>query len=208
MINIKCLLLGFTVYFLARTQAAMYFINNIDGGEEFAAKMRKKTLINGLIFAVLFVTFSVVLFLQGGYREVDHMMVYEDYIYWHNLLSMLWCPVMLLIGVVLVLGGIGMSAFMPKFRKGIWLSGIGTVLVVLVLFFLAGYRSTAYYPSLLDAQSSLTISNSSSSHFTLTFMSWVSILVPFVLAYIWYVWSKMNNTPLTESELKSDSHSY
>lgn len=78
----------------------------------------------------------------------------------------------------------------------------------MVLFFLAGYESTAYYPSLLDAQSSLTIANSSSSHFTLTVMSWVSLLVPFVIAYIWVVWRKMNATPLTDSELNSDSHIY
>lgn len=203
------LLLGFAVFFLARTQACMYFIDNIDAGNGFAQHMRIKTLFNGVIFAVLFVAFAVLLFLHGGYRmQPDGTFVHVDYIYWHNLWHMWWTVPMLLIGVVLVLASIGFTAFSHKFVHGIWLSGFGTVLVVLVLFFLAGYNDTAYYPSLLDAQSSLSIANSSSSHFTLTVMSWVSVLVPFVLAYIWYVWYKMTKKPLTEQELETDSHVY
>ena len=204
-----CLLLGFTVFFLARTQGAMYLINAVDGGEDMARTLRTKTLLNGAIFAVLFIGFVVLLMLADGYRaDASGVMVKEDYIYWNNLWRMWWTVPMLLIGVVAVLYGIIRSALDSKFRTGIWYSGIGTVLVVMVLFFLAGYESTAYYPSLLDAQSSLTIANSSSSHFTLTVMSWVSLLVPFVIAYIWVVWRKMNATPLTDSELKSDSHIY
>lgn len=203
------LLLGFAVFFLSRTQAALYFINNINAGEKFAAKMRRHVLVSGLIFAVLFVAFLLVLLMHDGYRYgTDGAIVPVKHVYWHNLLDMWWTIPMLLLGVVMVLGAIGGGAFVKNFRKGIWLSGIGTVLVVLVLFFIAGYNNTAYYPSLLDAQSSLTIANSSSSHFTLTVMGCVSLLVPFVLAYIWYVWSKMNNTPLTEQELDTDSHTY
>jgi len=209
MIEPGCLLLGFTVFFLARTQGAMYLINAVDGGAEMARSMRTKTLRNGAIFTVLFIGFVVMLMLVGGYRaDASGVMVYEENIYWNNLWQMWWTVPMLLIGVVGVLYGIIRTVFDTKFRAGIWFSGIGTVLVVMVLFFLAGYNSTAYYPSLLDAQSSLTIANSSSSHFTLTVMSWVSLLVPFVIAYIWVVWSKMNATPLTDSELKSDSHIY
>ena len=111
-------------------------------------------------------------------------------------------------GVVLVLYGIIRSAFCSGFNKGIWFTGVGTVLVVVVLFLLAGYNDTAYYRSLLDTGSSLTISNSSSSLFTLKTMSYVSILVPFVLAYIWYVWRKMNNKPLSAEELEKESHQY
>lgn len=203
------LLLGFTVFFLARTLACMYFIDTVDAGNGFSQHMRIKTLFNGVIFAVLFVAFAVLLFLQGGYQmQPDGTFAHVDYIYWHNLWHMWWTVPMLLAGVVLVLGAIGFTAFSHKFVHGIWLSGIGTLLVVLVLFFLAGYNGTAYYPSLLDPQSSLSIANSSSSEFTLTVMSWVSILVPFVLAYIWYVWYKMTNTPLTEKELETDSHAY
>lgn len=207
--EVGSLLLGIGVFFLARTQAAMYFINNISAGSNFTQAMRKKVLFNGVIFVLFFVAFLVILLLQDGYRydEAGHIFPAE-YIYWHNLWEMWWTVPMLLLGVVLVLYAIGASAFIKNFRKGIWFSGIGTVLVVLVLFFLAGYNNTAYYPSLLDPQSSLTIANSSSSLFTLTVMSWVSLLVPFVLAYIWYVWSKMNNTPLTSKELEAESHTY
>ena len=209
MIQPGCLLLGFVVFFLARTQACMYFVNNISAGSEFDSLMRRRTLYNGLIFAVLFIGFAILLFLQSGFREdVSGAMVAEDYIYWNNLWHMWWCVPMLLAGVVLVLAAIGLTAFRPGYRKGIWLSGIGTVLVVMVLFFLAGYNCTAYYPSLLDQQSSLTIANSSSSEFTLTVMSWVSLLVPVVVAYIWYVWSKLNSSPLTEKEIDTDSHVY
>ena len=209
MVEPGCLLLGFTVFFLARTQGAMYLLNAVDGGEDMARTLRTKTLLNGAIFAVLFIGFVVLLMLQDGYRaDASGVMAKEEYIYWNNLWRMWWAVPMLLVGVVCVLYGIIRTALDAKFRTGIWYSGIGTVLVVMVLFFLAGYESTAYYPSLLDAQSSLTIANSSSSHFTLTVMSWVSLLVPVVIAYIWVVWRKMNASPLTDSEINSDSHIY
>lgn len=121
---------------------------------------------------------------------------------------MWWAAVLLLAGVVMALYGIFRTAFDRRWRAGIWFGGTGTALVVMVLFFLAGYRSTAYYPSVLDAQSSLSIANSSSSLFTLKVMSWVSVLVPFVLAYIAYVWRKMNAHPLTPSELHREHHQY
>lgn len=203
------LLLGLTVFFLARTQACMYFINNIDGGNGFDQSMRIKTLFNGAIFAVLFITVVILLLLAPGYQcDESGTFVCVENLYFHNLIDMWWCLAIFLIGVVMVLYAIIRTAFVRSFRKGIWFSGIGTVLVVLVLFWIAGYNNTAYYPSLLDAQCSLSIANSSSSEFTLTVMSWVSVLVPFVLAYIWYVWYKMNKTPITEKELESDFHAY
>ena len=121
---------------------------------------------------------------------------------------MWWLAVILLAGVVAVLYGIFRAALDAKWRAGVWYAGFGVVAVVVVLFLIAGYAGTAYYPSLADAQSSLTIANSSSSQFTLTVMSWVSILVPIVLCYIWYVWRKMNNKPLTSEELADESHQY
>lgn len=203
------LILGFAVFFLARTQACLYFLNNISAGDGFVKLMRRKVLINGLIFAVLFVAFVIILLISDGYRYGEGNVFYlVEFIYWHNLLEMWWCIPILLIGVVMVLYAIFGAAFGMITRGAVWFSGIGTVLVVLVLFWLAGYNDTAYYPSLIDPQSSLSIANSSSSKFTLSVMSWVSVLVPFVLAYIWYVWSKMNNTPLTEKELDSDHHVY
>lgn len=205
----KNLLLGFAVFFLARTMAGLYFINNIADAAELTAKMRRKVLVNGLIFAVLFVAFLVVLLLQEGLREVaPGKFVSEPNIYLHNLLGMWWALAMLLAGVVMALYGIFRSAFSTTWKCGIWWSGIGASLVVMVLFFIAGYGSTAYLPSLTDPASSLTIANSSSSEFTLTVMSWVSILVPFVLAYIVYFWYKMNAKPLTTKELDKDSHVY
>ena len=205
----KNLLLGFAVFFLARTQAALYFINNIDASKDFGVTRRKKVLINGAIFAVLFVAFTIVLLLSDGVKEVAPGKFEKvDYIYLNNLLAMWPAAIAFVAGVVLVLYGIIRSAFCSGFNKGIWFTGVGTVLVVVVLFLLAGYNDTAYYRSLLDTGSSLTISNSSSSLFTLKTMSYVSILVPFVLAYIWYVWRKMNNKPLSAEELEKESHQY
>ncbi len=205
----KNLLLGVAVFFLARTQAALYFINNIRADETFTKRMRTKTLINGAIFAVLFVAFLIVLLLSSGVKQAGNGSFTEvDYIYWKNLISMWPLAVLLVIGVVMVLYAIIRTALSTTFDKGIWYCGIGTVLVVVVLFLLAGYEGTAYYRSTLDTASSLTIANSSSSLFTLKVMSYVSILVPFVLAYIWYVWRKMNGSKLTPAELEKESHQY
>lgn len=204
----KNLLLGFAVFFLARTMAAMYFINNIGGDKDFTARMRRKVLVNGLSFAVLFVTFLVVLMLQPGYRVVAGQTLSEPNIYLHNLLGMWWLALIMVLGVVAVLYAFFRSALDSGWRSGIWFGGFGAAAVVAVLFLIAGYGDTAYLPSSVDPASSLTIANSSSSLFTLKVMSWVSILVPFVLAYIAYTWYKMNNTPLTEQELKDDSHVY
>lgn len=206
--NWKNLLLGFAVFFLARTMASLYFINNIAGDSDLTSKMRRKALINGLVFAVLFVAFLVVLLLQSGYRFTDGGFEEENNIYLHNLLKMWWFGATLLTGVVLALYGIFRSAFDRKWNCGIWYAGIGAALVVLVLFAIAGYGNTAYLPSTIDPASSLCIANSSSSLFTLTVMSWVSLLIPFVLAYIVYVWAKMNARPMSETELKGDAHQY
>lgn len=203
------LLLGLAVFFLARTQGALYFVNNIAGAEAFAKRMRKATLVNGLVFAVLFVAFLVVLLLAGGMRQQpDGSFAAEDYLYLHNLLHMWWATVLLLAGVVAVLYGIFRTAFDGRWRAGIWYSGTGTFVVVLVLLLMAGLDGTAYYPSLLDPQCSLSIANSSSSLFTLKTMVCVSVIVPFVLAYIIYVWRKMNAKPLTPAELREEHHQY
>lgn len=204
----KNLLLGVAVFFLARTLASLYFINNIEGDATLDKRMRRNTLVNGLIFAVLFVAFLVVLMLRSGYRQTDAGIEAENNIYLHNLVNMWWFGVMLILGVVLALYGIFRTAFTSGWRCGIWYSGIGVVLVVLTLFGIAGYDGTAYLPSTVDPASSLTIANSSSSLFTLQVMSWVSVLIPFVLAYIIYVWAKMNATPISTKFLKNDSHQY
>lgn len=205
----KCLLLGFAIFFLARTQGALYFLNAVRSDEKFERSMRRKVLIDGFIFALLFIAFLIVLLIQPGLRALSAG-GFEPlpYIYLHNLLENLWLLVIFVLGVVLVLYGIFSTALSVTARKGIWFTGIGTALVVIVLFLIAGINGTAYYPSNLDPDSSLTLANSSSSLFTLQVMSWVSVLVPFVLLYIIYVWRKMNNTPLTEKELKKEHHQY
>ena len=205
----RCLLLGVAIFFLARTQAAMYFVNAVRGGSAFEAAMRRRVLVSGAIFAVLFVAVVVVLLTASGARAIDsHTFVEEPNIYLHNFMSMWPLALIFIIGVALVLSAIIGTAFSKAWRQGIWLSGVGTVLVVVALLLVAGYADTAYLRSATDMASSLTIANSSSSLFTLKVMSWVSILVPFVLAYIAYVWRKMNATPLTADELKDEHHQY
>ena len=198
----KNLLFGFMIYFLARTLASLYFINNIDD-REVQKSQHNLLLVNAAIFVVLFVATCVVILTSAGV-EVDAKGVakWVDNKYLHNFLDMWWALVVFLLGVDLVLTGIVKSLLNKEWKGGIWWSGIGTVLVVMSLFWVLGYNHTAFYPSLLDVQSSLTLANSSSSKFTLTVMSYVSILVPFVLAYIAWVWFKMDSTKLTEKEIK------
>ncbi len=198
----KNLLFGFMVFFLARTLASLYFINNIDD-REVQKSQHNLLLVNAAIFVVLFVATCAVILTSAGV-EVDAKGVakWVDYKYLHNFLDMWWALVVFLLGVDLVLTGIVKSLLNKEWKGGIWWSGIGTVLVVMSLFWVLGYNHTAFYPSLLDVQSSLTLANSSSSQFTLTVMSYVSILVPFVLAYIAWVWFKMDSTKLTEKEIK------
>ena len=78
----------------------------------------------------------------------------------------------------------------------------------MAVFFLAGFNGTAYYPSCTDLQSSLTLQNSSSSRFTLTVMFWVSLLIPFVLAYIVYAWRAMDRKSITREEIETTEHKY
>ena len=204
----QCLLLGLTVFFLARTLAAMYFVNNIRTDEAFDTRMRRATWSNGVPFAVLFVAFTIVLLTSPGLRaDAAGRIQSEDYLYLHNLIEMWWWGAAFLIGVVLALWGIGVTVFTDS-RRGIWYSGIGTALVIIALLAVAGCANTAYLPSLIDPQSSLTLANSSSSLFTLKTMSIVSLLVPFVLAYIIYVWRKMNASPLTDKDIDKHAHQY
>lgn len=209
LINGRNLLLGLTVLFLARAQAALYFMNNIKDDTLFE-RSKMQVLYNGAIFALLFLIFVASTLLATGY-EIDpatNEVFTRPYKYFYNLIEMPWVAVMFLAGVALVLYALIRSAFGPHFTQGIWFSGIGTVLVVLSLFFIAGYNHTPYYPSIVDMQSSLSIYNSSSSLFTLKTMSAVSLLIPFVVAYIFYVWRAMDKKPITAGEMKSDEHKY
>jgi len=209
----KNLVLGIAVLFLARTQAALYMMNSIGDGPGFYKSLKVKTLINGGIFVIFFLWFMGMLLTATGYTTVQQsngttLVTPEEYKYLHNYLQLWWAGIALLIGVVLVLYGVIRGALDKKFSKGIFFSGFGTFLVVASLFWAAGYNDTAYYPSLLDISSSLSIRNSSSTEYTLTAMSYVSIIIPFVLAYIVYVWRSMDSKKLTPEELENTTHKY
>lgn len=209
----KNLVLGVAVLFLARTMACLYMMNNIADDPDFFAVLRKRTLVNGGIFVVFFLGFLALVLTATGLRYTtdtpgNETFTATPYCYALNYIDLWWALAALVIGVVMVLYGVGRSVFAAHWTRGIWWAGIGTVLVVLSLFWVAGYNDTAYYPSLLDPQSSLTIRNSSSSQFTLTAMSYVSIIIPFVLGYIAYVWRAMDRKKLTPGELEHTDHKY
>lgn len=200
--------LGLTVFFLSRVLGALYFILTVDQ-EAIVYRSKKQVLYNAIPFLVFFLYFVIWLLLKEGFAvnpETGEVFM-EKYKYLQNVLQMPVNTVILLIGVVGVLWGIISTVFM-KSEKGFWYAGAGTVLTVFALFIIAGFNNTAFYPSAYDLQSSLTIQNASSSKFTLTAMSYVSLLIPFVLAYIIYFWRVMNRTKITEKEMKEESHVY
>lgn len=200
------LLFGVMVYFLAASLASLYFINNIND-DDIRRRTRRLLSIHAPLFVVFFLWVVGNILTAGGVEiDAEGNAQWVDFKYLHNYLDMWWALVVLLIGVVLVLYGLGRTLLKKEYTRGIWPVGIGTVLVVLTLFWVVGYNNTAYYPSLLDVQSSLTIRNSSSSEFTLTAMSIVSVLVPFVLGYIAYCWHAMDHKKLTRDEIAENSH--
>lgn len=207
--NWRNLVLGVAVVFLARMQGALYLLNRVKADESFTSALRQKALINGGIFVVFFLAFLAILLTFTGYDVVSEggrtVSVFPaPYKYWHNFTGNWWELVTLLVGVVFVLYGLYRGCFSKNCRPAIWFTGIGTFLAVVALFWAAGYGNTAFYPSLLNPADSLTIRNASSSEFTLTAMSYVSILIPFVLAYIFYVWRKMDTPKLTEAEAEQE----
>ena len=207
LLNPWVLIFGLAVMFLARTLGTLYIINNVGEGD-IRSRARFRLLGNAVPFLLLFVAYLVHLLLKDGYAyTADGTIVMEPNKYLHNLLAMWPVLLMLLAGVVLVLWGIWKDmAPQPaaKGLSGIWPAGVGTVLTVLALLLCAGWNHTAYYPSTVDIQMSLTIENSCSSPFTLSTMFWVSLLVPFVLAYIVYCWRKIDSRKLTRDEIQHD----
>ena len=200
--------LGLTVFFLARILGLLYFISTVDD-EVIEKRSRKHLMYNAVPFLVFFLYFIIRLLLMSGFAvNPDSGEVFmQENKYLKNVLEMPLNSVLLLIGVVGVLWGIASTIFMNS-SKGFWFAGPGTVFTVFALFILAGFNNTAFYPSSYDLQSSLTIRNASSSKFTLVAMSYVSLLIPFVLAYIVYFWRVMNRDKISEEEIKGESHSY
>ena len=216
LLNPWVLVFGFAVFFLARILGILYIMNNVNDAD-IRARASVRLMGSTIAFLVLFVSYLVHLLLKDGYVYDDNGTIFmEPNKYLHNFVEMWPLLLMLLVGVVLVLWGIvsemhassstskaGTSVF-----RGIWPAGIGTVLTVLSLLLCAGWNHTAYYPSTYDLQMSLTIKNSSSSEFTLNTMFWVSLLVPFVLAYIVYCWRAIDSKKLDMEELRNDEHAY
>lgn len=200
--------MGLAVFFLARVLGALYFINNI-ADTELVARCRRSLWGNSVLFLIFFLAFLVRTLVADGFavQPENGWICMEPYKYLHNFLAMPWVLVIFLLGVAGVLGGIVRTLWKPGYDKGIWLSGAGTVLAVFALLLTAGYNHTAYYPSVADLQSSLTLANSCSSRFTLEVMAYVSILVPFVLAYIFYAWRRIDSHKIDTDEMK-DGHTY
>ena len=207
LLNPWVLVLGFAVVFLARVLGILYVINNVND-EDIRSRGSVRLIGAAVPFLVLFVAYLIHVLLKDGFAVDDLGRIYmEPYKYLNNFIDMWYLTIVLLIGVVLVLFGIGKSIFSKTYIGGIWPAGIGTVLTVLALLLCCAWNNTAYYPSTADLQSSLTLQNSCSSEFTLTTMFYVSLLVPFVLAYIVYAWRAIDAKKLDKEELKTD-HAY
>ena len=199
------LVLGLAVFFLARILGILYIINNVND-ENIRCRASVRLIGVAVPFVILFVAFLVRTLLKDGYAydPATGVISIEPYKYLNNFIDMWYITIILLAGVVLVLYGIIRTIISKTYICGIWPTGIGTVLAVLALLLCAGWNNTAYYPSNADLQSSLTIANSCSSHFTLSTMAVVSLLIPFVLAYIVYAWWSIDKKKLDKQEIATD----
>ena len=207
--NFRNWCLGLAVLFLARTLASLYFVNRLNH-KTLENRSRKFVLYNGIPFILFFLIFLIWTLVSDGFAvdpdtEVISMSKNK---YFNNFLDMPVVSIFFLLGVVGVLFGIFATVFNPNFKKGIVFAGTGTVLTVMMLLLVAGFNNTAYYPSTIDLQSSLTLQSSSSSEFTLQVLSVVSLLLPVVVGYIIYAWRALEKKKLGLDDLKSDGHSY
>ncbi len=208
LLNFHNVALGLSVFFLARTLALLYFIYTIDH-DLIVYRSKRHLLFTSALFLIFFLYFLTQLLLKKGFAlnpDTGEIFI-EKYKYLHNLLQMPLAVIIMLIGVAGVLWGIISSLFF-KNMKGFIFAGPGTVLTVFALLIIAGYNNTAFYPSTADLQSSLTIQNASSSHFTLISMSYVSLIIPFVFAYIYYFWKVMNRKKITDKEMQEEVDIY
>ncbi len=203
------LVFGLAVFFLARVLGVLYVMNNVNDEN---IRCRGSVRLVGVVvpFLILFLAFLVRTLLKDGYAydPATGVIVMEPMKYLHNFMDMWYLTAVLLVGVVLLLYGVVRTIVSKTYVGGIWPAGIGVVLVVLVLLLCAGWNNTAYYPSNVDLQSSLTIANSCSSEFTLRTMAVVSLFIPFVLAYIVYAWWSIDKKKLDKDELKEGGHAY
>ena len=210
-LNLHNLTLGLAVFFLSRVLALLYFRNRISH-TEMMERIQKQLLFNAVPFVVFFLVFVTWTLLSAGFAVNPNTgeVFMEPFKYLHNLVQMPVVALIFVLGVALVLAGIirPLISFEKWGSKGIWIAGPGTLLTVFALFLLAGFNHTAYYPSTYDLQSSLTIENSSSSHYTLMVMGYVSLLVPIVIAYIWIAWRSIDSKKIDMEELGNETHVY
>lgn len=207
--DVRNLSLGLAILFLARTMASLFFLNRLDH-EVLEKRSRKYVLYNGLPFVVFFLVFLIWTLVAEGYavNPITKEVYMEEMKYLNNFIQMPVVLVLFVLGVLAVLYGIFNTAFNAGFKKGIWFAGAGTIITVTMLLLVAGYNNTAYYPSSVDPQSSLTLQNSSATFMTLSVMAGVSLLVPFVIAYIFYAWRSLEKKKLNLEDLESDGHTY
>jgi cytochrome d ubiquinol oxidase subunit II len=208
LLDIRNPALGFAVLFLARINGLLYIINTIED-DALKHKSGKSIVINTVLFLVFFLFFIISLLITDGFavNELTGIVSVEKYKYLHNFIQMPVVLILFLAGVVAVLFGIGL-AVIKKSINGVWFTGAGSILAVFSLFLVAGFNGTSFYPSSSDLQSSLTIRNASSSLFTLKAMMYVSFIIPVVIGYIWYAWRAINNTRITNEEMRSEGHVY
>lgn len=200
--------LAFGVLFLTRALALLYLIKLIND-QTLIDRCRKKLIPNASIAVLMLVIFLIIIFFSNGFGVMpDGNVQYVPYKYFQNLIEVPVNSIILLAGIVLVLWGFVFTIICSNYRNGIWFSGLGTILTVTALFGLATYNNTAFYPSTADLNSSLTIVNASSSLYTLETMSWVSLAVPFVIAYMWYAWRAISKGGMNMKQLESEDHTY
>ena len=194
---------GLMVTMLAVSLGALYLINNVDN-DKLAQQLRRSLMVCFGLFLILFVVVCYNLITMEGFAvDASGEVFMQKGKYFANLVEMPAVLALLLSGAVLLVVGVAVTLLRKDFKRGIWLSGPGTVFAVMALFMVVGYNNTAYYPSTADLASSLTLANSSSSEFTLRTMAVVSLIIPFVVAYIAYFWRQMDKKSLTTEELES-----
>ena len=203
--------LGLAVFFLSRILGVLYLMNSVDNNE-ILDNARIVLIRSAVPFLILFLFFVINIFIMNGfgYDPLSKDVSMIKFKYLNNMIEMPLVGIMFLIGVIAVLLGIVRAYFFFNRHKSsaIWFTGIGTILTVFALLLTVGLNSTSFYPSTFDLQSSLTIENASSSEYTLVAMSYVSLIVPFVFAYIWYAWKSLNKKKITEDEMINDHHAY